>query len=529
MANFDIEYSQRLPPAVGPNVMGSPNVSTGAEMIGAAIQGFGDVFARMNQAWEATELSTMKSRYDKLSFDALNLYSTTGDPTARANITAKWSKDVEGLSAQSKSNSVNRQFRMHLNDTLPQWAQSFAEKEIVMRRREIADETQINMATQLERGDKSGYADSVALLLSENMISQAKAEDLLDNFDKDTTLSQARKLIGGGAFDTAIESLSALEGLSSEQLDLRDKLLRMARESQTDTGDTLQKNILRQLVQADAANLDPISRGKLVADMKLQVTDPKNGLSGEQSRVMLNWLDSWAATAPVETDWASYETVRKLVAPIGSGRLKLDDALSIYRKELPKLGKQERKELLEKLISASEAKPDDPLNDPVYTRGLQTVTKWETDGWLIPNDATLKKELSEEEYETYTKLKDTDQKVYLKAYSAKSWRDFSNKYEAWYKESPRTAKEVEEYLDQIIKLPKTDAAKKWLGWRAWDWLGENPPSVLLGIRKGSKAEPQVGPVQPRPLDLATAKKYLFLAGGDRARAEQMAKQDGYTW
>lgn len=193
MGNFDIVYSKRLPPAQGPNVTISPNVSTGAELVAQAIQGLGGVFSRMNEAWEATQLSTMKRRYDEAGFEALRTYSETGDEDARKVLLQKWSQDIDGI--RSESNSVNRQFREYRNDVEPKWADNFAGAEALIQKRNILADGRANIQKYLEQGDILKVDEQAKILVDKNLISPAEGQELMRDAPNDAILAQANRML----------------------------------------------------------------------------------------------------------------------------------------------------------------------------------------------------------------------------------------------------------------------------------------------------------------------------------------------
>ncbi len=160
----------------------------------------------MNEAWEATQLSTMKRQYDEAGFEALNVYSTTGDEKARQALLQKWSQDIDGI--QSKSNSVNRQFGEYRNKVEPQWAQDFAGMEVKIQNRNIEAEMRANISDAVDKNDAPRAIEQIEMGVSKGIIAPGDGRELIVKAKHDAQLLAAERI----AMSQPDELLGMVEG-----------------------------------------------------------------------------------------------------------------------------------------------------------------------------------------------------------------------------------------------------------------------------------------------------------------------------
>ncbi len=459
MAKFpgktEIQFTERLPTGRSGSVTGRPDVRTGSQMIAQAFTNLGGQFQKISDARDKTELSTMRRQFDEMSFAAFNASALAADEEGRRVVTEQWSQDVKTI--RSKSGTVNADFQSYLDNVQPEWAQNFARQEVKFRVEEIEAEKDANLASAYQNGDVKTVNSILDSMADFRQITRAEADQQKAEAPTTIVLTQSRILIGNGANAVAIDQLNALENLDGDQLDQRDKLLRMAQQQQQANGDAFGKELLKEGL--GLTDLPTNARQAKIEELKNKALDPNNGLSLEQSRVMINWLDSQLAPSRTTTDWRSYDRVWKAVAKADSEE-SIRQAKNTFYEEAPNLAQAEQKELMKRLLEAESPSGDDPLKTSAAQRAFATLGAAEA--LLTPTtDAGVEAIVSPEEFADY-EGRSNDQKTAIRGILGK--RQLSQQrtdLELWLKVKPRTPQEIQDYIDKALTLPKQEDAGNW--------------------------------------------------------------------
>lgn len=518
------QYISRVQPPQGRETVPSNMAGIAAapaeavSRLGGAMTDFGSqVLNQISQAKDAMELATLRGNLGDRKNALFNTLATTPDEAVREQLYNQAKQQTDTLT--SKRPNVQRVFDAEKKLALVDWQADFNTVNNRLLVQNIQDEFRLNHNRLLEQGKLQEDLQLLNTARATMAISSAEYDHYKANAPNESILLQMDKAAQEGNFGTVSTRAEQLKNPSADQLKRKNTILKAVEQMQGDAGDAFQKAILKEAIDADAGKMDALSRTNLAADMKRRIAMPDNGLTGEQTRVLMSWVDNWSAPGDIETDWPSYQRVRQLVGPVARGEMKLNDAFTTYYKEFVNLGRQERKELLEKLISASEEKTKEPETNPFFARGMATLGKGLTDGLFNFSDKSLKDKLSPDEYDKFIALDKNGKDTARVQYANQFLYEAQNDLEKWYNEHPdATADDLEAQTEKYLELPKKEAAKEWLGARAWNWLGENPPSVLLGLRKPSWAEPQVGPLRI----------YLRTAINPKT-GERMGTYDGTKW
>ncbi len=336
MANFDgeIRYAQELPPAAGPNVVGRAPSSTGLEYYAAAIGNLAGIFGDMKDAWQDTQFSTMKRQYDELAAEDLNMYSQTGDEAARNTIRENWSKRGEQIAAKYPNQMRNR-FQLYLNQVEPQWAQNFAEKELLLHGRDLDDQMKINIQRDLENDNVGGAIEKYGQWQRANRISPAAAEEGIRNAPVDSVLAQVKTHIEKGEFNLAIPKLSDLRKmnvLSGERLEYSTKLLKLATATQEVNTDAVQVEVITALhTNRDKTPLEKVAIGEQLIE-QLKTKAPT--ITGERFGVLMNRIEEFQGEKKKTHDpllyVKLYRDVTQLKRTLEGSKKVRNDVMSAY-------------------------------------------------------------------------------------------------------------------------------------------------------------------------------------------------------
>ncbi len=455
--------------------------------LGSALTDFGSqVLNQISQAEDTMEIAKLRGDLGDRKNALFNVLATTPDQTVREQLYSQAKQESETLT--SKRPNVRRAFDAEKKLALVDWQADFNTVNNRLRVQNVQDQYQLNYDRLLEQGDVSG-----ALKLSETayenlVISQKGHNRNIETAPNESVLRRMDKAAQEAKFELVSTLGGQLKDPSADQLKRKNTILKALEQMQGDAGDAFQKAILKEAIDADAAKIDPLARQDLATDMKKRATTPDNGLTGEQARVLINWIDNWSAPGDVKTDWPTFQKIRQLVGPVARGEIKFNDARRTFYEESPKLAAQEQKELLEKLIVASEEKAKSPDKDPIFVRGMNTLNDFETRKLLGPADnEAVKKLLTPDQYENYGNLSSIGKQLYRENLSAKKLYELQNAYEQWYKEHPKaTIEEHEKWISDILKLPKEQAVKN----RLTEWI-----NATARLVPWAKPQVQVGPLQ----------------------------------
>jgi len=292
--NTSIRYTNASPSGQSAGVTANINTNQGSEAIGAGAERLGgavfDIGMKIQKAQDSAELSTLDRKSKEIWNAASQTIQTTQDPDARKKIYDKAVFDMGAL--KSKRQVVNDAYKQSLDDFIPRAQVHFNGIDRTMKIYQAKDEILFNGQKALEIGDVKNYQKLAVTGLNTGLLTQAEYDHLVSNAPINSQLAQARI-----ALDTdpnkAIASLEDLKGLSGEQLDQRDKLLHLAYKSQEAASDQFQKDILSKLIKADESTLTPSQRSEFVLELRKSISAPGNPLTGEQARVVTNYVQEW--------------------------------------------------------------------------------------------------------------------------------------------------------------------------------------------------------------------------------------------
>jgi len=142
--------------------------------------------------------------------------------------------------------------------------------------------------------------------------SRSWAEQQVNDLPANSALAKARKDIGEGRFGEAITSLEGLKDLSGEQLDRRDRLLRMAQQGDEVQVENDEQRIIEQL-EKGTLSWDFINKTSLSADDKYK------------------WLSRWHTETtrdqPIRTDAKIWDRLDTRIADYHLGKETKEDIL----------------------------------------------------------------------------------------------------------------------------------------------------------------------------------------------------------
>jgi hypothetical protein len=225
MAIFPVQYSERLPPAVGPNVPINLDTRTGAGVVAGAMGSFGEAMLKIGEDIRKNEMvmeySNLQLKSDEINIAAYGAARNTQDPLAQKRIEEQAYKDMKALG--SKTKAVNDLYLRHLNSVLPQYQIDFAKLNHETRIRNLQADYKINRDKFLEKGDSPENALAFATYIKRfegtEFLPPALAEAEIADFPVNARLGQARNLIIQGNYDESNNKLNELDKmtLSNEQ------------------------------------------------------------------------------------------------------------------------------------------------------------------------------------------------------------------------------------------------------------------------------------------------------------------------
>lgn len=320
----EIQFSERLPSGQAPSVTGQPDVRTGAQMYGAAIQQLGGVFQQMSKAWEQTELSTMRRQFDETSFAAFNAYSAAGDAKGREDIVKQWSSDIGDI--KSASGSVNKKFQLHLNRVQPSWAQNFAGQEVKLQKQNIADSNNINLTNSYLNGDVGSVNEAIQRKADFGQISQAEADRLKAEAPNEILVLQATRLAETGQF-------KEIESLQSQLLKPTTDQLRRMNLSAAKAERNFNKANAEFKEEATTSTLNEWATGEL-KESDLIARHAAGFISDSEFKFILNDL---RRTDTRKTDPIANASALEIITKVGQGVLTKQEAKTQMYQLMPNL------------------------------------------------------------------------------------------------------------------------------------------------------------------------------------------------
>lgn len=291
---FPIQYSEKIPSVRTPSggETGGLALARAYGQQGAALTGLGtDVFKMalsIQKQEDAAEFSELKRKVDETGYAAFR--AATGDEAADNAIWKKFEEDISSIT--SKRDNVNNMLREHINEVYPEWQDTFIKKGLAIRRKNVKDKFELESENLLGQGNMADYYKLLHTRLALNDISQAEFDFKAANAPNDSLLQQMRMAIGNGQIQQALNLATQIKGASADQMDYRDKLIKMANQQAAINTDTVQNEITFGMFENRDATLperETLGRQYIT---KLQETQ---GLSAENARVMTNRIEKWMA------------------------------------------------------------------------------------------------------------------------------------------------------------------------------------------------------------------------------------------
>ena len=275
---------------------------------------------------------------------------------------------------------------------------------------------------------------------------------------------------------------------------------------------------------------DALNKAEFEGDLTKQQELVENGIDGvgqlseEEQGVYLRRirsdLDAIEKGVAIQTDWAgSYRKVRELIDPLQDGDVTYEEVMKVFNEEAPNIASAQRGQLIEKIITAKDAKPGDIGTAPEDKQIRSAIGRFETNGLFLPSESSLETALSPEDFADYQGLTDTGKEIFDKNWSVQQENRALNDYAQWLSEqkTPPTIEQKEKWLEDLARPPKAQAAKDWLkplsevdlGTTLEDFSGAFfPPGRALKL----SGAPTAGPRIPSP---TTQSAYDSLPRGTR--------------
>jgi len=362
------------------------------------------------------------------------------------------------------------------------------------------------METAAENGDIE-TADRLARKMDEfNLITPQRAEALKKNnkiiADTSITTQFAQAIMAQTGYQDAIDFVMAQEIDTDIKRRIVSNINFEAAQQQLEYDKYVEKTEQDFVSKYDKEQLstDKIIASNLSASKKLmwkRLVDAqaKERLSGE-----------------VELDWDTYDKLQSMVEDYDTGKISKEEVQEAISKEVGKtIPTTIARSLRDRL--ATKDKPDDPMNRSDVKRGLGVLSDLES----FEVEQAKKDEVGLEEI----------REIRLK------YQKIKDEYERWIGSQEKlTEKIVQDKIEQMTEMETGGIVLSWFERLMWT---KRPQ--LLGLvgtqeerlaKKRAKAGIGIKEV-PEKLTPEIARQYLNLAGGDRKRAEELAKDAGYEW
>jgi len=493
------EYVSRISPPAGRQTVGS-NVGLAAAPaeatagIGGTLTDFGArVLDQISQAEDAMELATLRGKGGEIRNAAFNTITTTQDSAVREQIFNKAWQDYNAIT--SKRPNVQRVFDAEKKTAFAGWQADFNTINNRLRVQNVKAQFALNYDQLLEQGNLAGALQLLNTAKGTMAITPAEFDFYKNNMEADSAIAQSRILIGENDPQSAIAMLEGLKGLSGEQLDRRDSLLRIARQTQVAMSDAFGKSILKDMYEADKKPLTPLQRSEMADSMKSKALDPNNGLSIAESRTLISDIEKWEKGEFERNDEVYWKLLRQVTA----------DPESITENEIAdRVFKDIAPKDYKELVGIWESK-DSPLKTPRAKAYFERLDELYS-GREMPGEEGAEQMLK--------------------------WDIANEKLVQFFKDNPKAnANQVAEFYADIAGEEVNDILGK-----VWDFYIEEfkhaglPAAYRAYEMLTGKKKPEKKAKEPKKkLTPDIARQYLNLAGGDRQMAEELAKDAGYEW
>ncbi len=307
MAEFpEIQYAQTVPGVVR-QPRARLDVSTGQEEIARGLMQFGgaldEIATNIYNRESSAEYYEQKRRYDERGFALFN--SASGDIAfdpetktysgADVDLWQQFEDDIEGELLQSKKPRVNALLGEHIDNTIVDWKDSYYKKSLGMAAKNAHATFESESGNALASGNLPEYYQQLETRLALKDITQAEYDYKVKNAVPDSVLEQSRHLIASDnadSFTIATNKLNSLDEktLSTEQLEYRNKLLRMTEQTSKAKSDKALTEVIIQ--KENLKDSTPTEKANATAEMKQQLVD--GGVKGDSLERWFGILDKWS-------------------------------------------------------------------------------------------------------------------------------------------------------------------------------------------------------------------------------------------
>jgi len=256
-------------------------------------------------AKRAVDYSTKTRQVEETFMAFINTYKTTGDPKARQALQDKWGEDNDAITSDDPV--LAGEIQRYKDKVMPGMGQTVANHKLAFQARQNKDAHEANLQYLMETGALGEAAKQIQnYQRTTNQISEAEAEQLIKELPNNSILLRARLNIGKGNYRQAEESLTKLKDPNPDQLDEKDKLSRMAKQSYKQTTDLVEIEVINNMFQNK--NKSPLEKDALGKQYIAKLSTI--GLTGERFGVLSNQIQNWMADKDATTDWATYDKLQ---------------------------------------------------------------------------------------------------------------------------------------------------------------------------------------------------------------------------
>jgi len=378
MANFPIQYAKELPTGRAAVAPAHIDVRTGEEEIGRAVSELGGALFETGQriaktkleaekkiaaeqlkskkkiedAQKAMEFSTFKRKDEEFRLSALEALKAPGfdvnDDEAVAALREKTNADRNAL--KSKWQSVNDSYRMYRNGIDPRWNVEFEGVLQDIKAKNVKDEFNLNAENLLGKGKMLEYQTLLETSLATDVISKAEYDFRTKSAPNDSILQQMRIQIGNNNPQIAIELSKQMTDPSADQMDYRDKLLRMSGQMMKQNTDKAEVDVIFNM----HANKDKSLIEKAILGNQYISQLSTVGLTGARYGVLVDRIERWMTGEEVKTDLRSYTKIKEALQDLSLGVKDKSEVLDLIMSEMPNLSDTDAKSFIDEAY----AKPD---------------------------------------------------------------------------------------------------------------------------------------------------------------------------
>lgn len=321
VAAYPIRYAMGEPPAVGTNVRarldtrtGIPEMWEGVARGGRQLASAGfEIMDKIQAAEDSTEYDKAV-RADKERWNAYTqLLTTAADPD---EIKAGYEEYVkESSAAPSDRANVNRSYQQYWDKAAPVREAKYlaAFRELKIKR--VSSVHEENDISDYERADKENFLKRQEKAVKLGIITPEQAEILENSFDDISKLYQMNRAIEMGNVQAAFKIAETIDKskLTTKQLGvMNDNLAAAKRQNEIDTDEAIVA-ILKNLQENKGAS--PVTKLS-IRNESIQQLGLIPGISDQEYRVNVKYIEDWAKGAESRSDPYSQELISDLIGEV---------------------------------------------------------------------------------------------------------------------------------------------------------------------------------------------------------------------